>query len=228
MSKLSASAMPFVPIHQLLIQFNSVVSQIQNKLKFVDMHFSSALQNFQTDMCDPSVQFNQIPIHTSLSSANDRNFKRYLRSKAWRDRHRNIVHDLPASRTSRHSRSTFIKYLQEYKKGKFQSENDVIIPNSTEGGVMNSLLAVSSSTFLNSISTLPSHDNPDLMDISVKSGVMITSMAPRVLHSPRNPPIPRLPSVSTSSSFLQSIVLDEIQIPAWPSHYSRVFKLFHP
>ena len=186
MSKLSATAMPFVPIHQLLIQFNSVVTQIQNKLKSVDMHFSSALQNFQTDMCDSSVQFKQIPIHTPLSSAkNDRNFKRYLRSKAWRDRHRVIVHDLPASRTSRHSRSNFIKYLQDYKKGKFQSANDIIIPNSKEGGVINSIStvtqsAVPSSIILNSVSTIPFHNNSDPMDISVKSGVMITSTAPRV------------------------------------------------
>ena len=226
MSKLSASATPFVPVTQLLQQFSSLVEQLKIKLKFVDMQFLSALQKQATDMFSSSVPISQIPLHTPLSSKNDRNLKRYLRSKAWRDRQREIVHTVPASRSSRNSRSNFIKYLQDYKKGKFQSAH-YIIPNSKEGGVMNSQLAVPSSTILNSLSTLPSPDNPALMDISVKSGVMITSTAPRVLYLPRNPPIPRLPSISTSSLFRPTIVLDEIQIPAWPSHYSRVFKLFH-
>ena len=92
MSKLSASATPFVPVTQLLQQFSSLVEQLKIKLKFVDMQFSSALQKQATDMFSSSVPISQIPLHTPLSSNNDRNFKRYLRSKAWRDRQREIVH----------------------------------------------------------------------------------------------------------------------------------------
>ena len=98
MSKLSATAMPFVPVSQLLQQFSSLVEQIKIKLNFVDMQFSSALQTQSTDMSFSSVPISPIPMHTSLPSNNARNLKRYLRSKAWRDRQREIVHDLPASR----------------------------------------------------------------------------------------------------------------------------------
>ena len=127
----------------------------------------------------------QIPIHTSLSSNNARNLKRYLRSKVWRDRQRDIVNDLPTSRFSRHSSSTIIKYLQDYKKGKFQSANDIIIPNSKEGGVINSIQALPQSAvpsfiILNPLLTLPFHDISATMDISVKSGVIFISNSPQV------------------------------------------------
>ena len=140
-----------------------------------------------------SVPISQIPIHTSLPSNNARNLKRYLRSKAWRDRQRNIVHDSPANQISRHSSSTFIQYLKDYKKGKFQSANDIIIPNSKEGGVINSISAllqsaVPSSIILNPSSTLPFHDKSATMDISVKSGVIFTSNSPQVRCLSRNPP----------------------------------------
>ena len=188
MSKLSATATPFVPVTQLLQQFSSLVEQLKIKLKFVDMQFSSTLQKQATDMLSSSVPISQIPLHTPLSSNNDRNFKRYLRSKAWRDRHRDIVHDLPASRSLRNSHSTFIKYLQDDKKVKFESRHDIIISNSKEGGVINSISALSQSSVPSSIN-LPFHDNSDTTSVSVKSGVIITSSSPRVLYLPRNPPI---------------------------------------
>ena len=65
------------------------------------------------------------------------------------------------------------------------------------------------------------------MGVSVKSGVITTSSSPRALYLPRNPPIPRLPSVSPSLLFRPTIVLDKIPIPAWPSQYSKVFKLYN-
>jgi hypothetical protein len=65
------------------------------------------------------------------------------------------------------------------------------------------------------------------MGVSVESGVITTSSSSRALYLPRHPPIPRLPSVSISPLFRTTIVLDEIPIPAWPLHCSKVFKLFH-
>ena len=105
-----------------------------------------------------------------------------------------------------------------------------MISNSEGGRVIHSISGllqsdVPSSIILNPFSTLLFHDNSDPMDISVEPGVIINS--PRILYLPRNPPIPRLPSVSISSSSIPSIVLDEIPIPAWPSHYSKVFKLYN-
>ena len=229
MSKLSATAMPFVPVAQLLQQFNSLVEQIKIKLNFVDMQISSALQKQATDKCFSSVPISQLPIHTSLPSNNARNFKRYLRSKAWRDRQRDIVHDLPASRSSQTSSSTFIQYLHDYKKGKFKSVNDNILSTSKEGGVISAVSPsdVPSSIILNPPSTLPIHEKSATMDVSVKSGVIITSSSPRVIYLPRNPPIPRLPSVSLSSLSIPSVVFDTVPIPAWPSQYSKVFKLYN-
>ena len=96
MSKLFATATLFVPVTQLLRKFNSLVEQIKIKLQFVDIHFSSALQKQTTDMFLLSIPIQQVPIHSPLSSNNDRNFKRYLRSRAWRDRQRQMVHALPA------------------------------------------------------------------------------------------------------------------------------------
>ena len=194
MSKLSATAMPFVPVAQLLQQFNSLVEQIKIKLNFVDMHISSALQKQATDKFFSSVPIPQIPIHTSLPSNNARNFKRYLRSKAWRDRQCDIVQ--ATSRFLRYFSSTFIKYLQDYKKGKFQSAHDIIIPHSKEGGVINSISALSQSAvpspiILDPFSNLPFHDNSDAIGVSAKSGVIITSNSPRVLYLPRTSPIPR-------------------------------------
>jgi hypothetical protein len=55
MSKLSATATPFVPVTQLLHKFNLLVEQIKIKLKFFDVHFSSALQKQTTDMFISSV-----------------------------------------------------------------------------------------------------------------------------------------------------------------------------
>ena len=222
MSKLSATAMPFVPVAQLLQQFNSLVEQIKIKLNFVDMQISSALQKQATDKFFSSVPISQLPIHTSLPSNNARNFKRYLRSKAWRDRQRDIVHDLPASRSSQTSSSTFIKYLHDYKKGKFKSVNDNILSTSKEGGVIS---ALSPSDVPSSIILI--HEKSATMDISVKSGVILTSNSPQVRCLSRNPPRSRLPSVSNSSSSLQSIKFNAVPIPAWPSHYSKVFKLYN-
>jgi hypothetical protein len=229
MSKLSATAMPFVPVAQLLQQFNSLVEQIKIKLNFVDMQISSALQKQATDKFFSSVPISQLPIHTSLPSNNARNFKRYLRSKAWRDRQCKIVHPLPTSRSSQTSSSTFIKYLHDYKKGKFKSVNDTIISTSKEGGVISAVSPsdVPSSIILNSSLNLPFHDTSDTSDISVKSGVIIISTSPQVRCLPRNPPQSRLPSVSNSSSSLQSINFNAVPIPAWPSHYSKVFKLYN-
>ena len=65
------------------------------------------------------------------------------------------------------------------------------------------------------------------MDISVKSGVILTSNSPQVRCLSRNPPRSRLPSVSSSSSSLQSINFNAVSIPAWPPHYSKVFKLYN-
>ena len=107
------------------------------------MQFSSALQNQATDMFFSSVPIPQIPIHNSLPSSNAQNLKRYLRSKAWRDRQCDIFNDLPTSRFPRHSSSTFIKHLQDY-----MSANDIIIPNLKEGGVINSISALSQSAVL--------------------------------------------------------------------------------
>ena len=100
MSKLSATATPFVPVTQLLRKNNLLIGRIQIKFKFVDMQFSSAQQNQTTDMIISSVPIQQIPIYSPLSSNNYRDFKFYLRSKAWRDRQREIVHALPAYRSS--------------------------------------------------------------------------------------------------------------------------------
>jgi len=75
MSKLSATATPFVPVTQLLQQFSSLVEQLKIKLKFVDMQFSSTLQKQATDMLSSSVPISQIPLHTPLSSKNDRNLR---------------------------------------------------------------------------------------------------------------------------------------------------------
>ena len=158
-----------------------------------------------------------------------RAFKRFQRAKTWRDAsNRSSPIRSPLSSAARSS-PPFIKYLHDYKKGKFNSADDFIISNSKEGEVINSISAllesdVPSSFIFNPFSNLPFHDNSDAMDISIKSGVIITSIPPRVLYSPRNPPIPRLPSVSTSFLFLTTIVFDEILIPACPSHYSKVFK----
>ena len=193
------------------------------------MQISSALQKQATDKFFSSVPISQLPIHTSLPSNNARNFKRYLRSKAWRDRQRDIVHDLPASRSSQTSSSTFIQYLHDYKKGKFKSVNDNILSTSKEGGVISAVSPsdVPSSIILNPPSTLPIHEKSATMDISVKSGVILTSNSPQVRCLSRNPPQSRLPSVSSSSSSLQSINFNTIPISAWPSHYSKVFNLFH-
>ena len=201
MSILSATAMPFVPVAQLLQQFNSLVEQIKIKLNFVDMQISSALQKQATDKFFSSVPISQLPIHTSLPSNNARNFKRYLRSKAWRDRQHDIVHDLSASRSSQTSSSTFIQYLHDYKKGKFKSVNDNILSTSKEGGVISAVSPsdVPSSIILNPPSTLPIHEKSTTMDISVKSGVILTSNSPQVRCLSRNPPRSRLPSVSSSS-----------------------------
>jgi hypothetical protein len=66
-----------------------------------------------TDMFFSSVPIPQTSIQTPMSSNTDRNLKRYLRSKAWRDRQRKIIHALPASRPSRTSSSTFINSVLE-------------------------------------------------------------------------------------------------------------------
>ena len=233
MSKLSADATPFVPVFQLLQQINALAVQIKNQIKIVDLFLPSTTQKFKfsssTDMFFSSVPIPQIPIQTPMSSNKDRNFKRYLRSKAWRDRQREIVHALPISRSSPKSSATFIKYLHDYKKGKFKSVNDIIISTSKEGGVISALSPsdVPSSIILNPPSSLPIHETSATMDISVKSGVILTSNSPQVRCLSRNPPRSRLPSVSSSSSSLQSITFNTIPIPAWPSHYSKVFKLFH-
>jgi hypothetical protein len=87
--------------------------------------------------------------------------------------------------------------------------------------------AVPSTIILNPSSTLSFHDISATMDISVKPGVICTYNSPQVRCLPRNPPRSRLPSVSISSSSLQSINFNTIPIPAWPSHYSKVFNLFH-
>ena len=196
------------------------------------MQFSSALQKQATDMFSSSVPISPIPLHTSLSSKNDRNLKRYLRSKAWRDRQREIVRPVPASRSSRNSRSTFIKYLQDYKKGKFQSANDIIIPNSKEGGVINSKSAsiqsdVPSSIILNPFSNLPFHENTDTPSTSVKSGVIFTFNSPQVRYLPLHKPPKPLLSSSISKSLPQSILLRDVCIPAFPQHSFRVIKLFN-
>ena len=73
-------------------------------------------------------------------------------------------------------------------------------------------------------STSPSSISEKLGVIDSVNSRVISS--PLASHSPRNPPILRLPSVPTSFSHT-TIVLDEIPIPAWPSHYSKVFELFH-
>ena len=88
-----------------------------------------------------------------------RAYKRYLRSKAWRDRQREHVHTLFASQSPRQSSSNFIKYLKDCKKGKFQYANDIIISTSKEGGVISALSPsdVPSFIILNSSSTLPFH-----------------------------------------------------------------------
>ena len=232
MSKLSANATPFVPVFQLLQQINALAAQLKNQIKIVDLFLPSTTQTRKytssTDMLFSSVPIPQIP-QTPMSSIKDRNLKRYLRSKAWRDRQREIVHALPASRSSRTSSSTFIQYLHDYKKGKFKSVNDIIISTSKEGGVISALSPsdVPSSIILNPPSSLPIHETSATMDISVKSGVILTSNSPQVRCLSRNPPRSRLPSVSSSSSSLQSITFNTIPIPAWPSHYSKVFKLFH-
>jgi len=114
-----------------------------------------------------------------LFSNNDLDFKRYLRSKAWRDRQREIVYALPEYRSSRKSSSTFIQYLHDFKKGKFKSEYD-IISISKEVGVISSISALLQSNLpfsiiLNPFAYLPFHDNFDTMDISVKSIVCFCS-----------------------------------------------------
>ena len=141
MSKLSADATPFVPVFQLLQQINALAVQLQNQIKIVDMFLPSTTKfTSSADMLLSSVPNKSSCTISESSFSTHRAYKRYLRSKAWRDRQREIVHALPASRSSRHSSSTFIKYLQDYKKGKFQSANDVIIPNSKEGGVIINLM----------------------------------------------------------------------------------------
>ena len=111
MSKLSATATPFVLVTRLLPNFDLLVEQIKIELLFVDTNFSSALRNQKTDMLFSSDPIQQIPIHSSFYSINDPNFKRYLRSKAWRDCQREVVHVLRAYRSSRKSSSNFIQYL---------------------------------------------------------------------------------------------------------------------
>jgi hypothetical protein len=114
-----------------------------------------------------------------------------------------------------------LKYVHDYKTGKFSSTYDFIISNSKEGGVINSISDLSlsdipSSIIPNPISNLPFHDNSANMGVSAKSGVIIISNSPRVLYLPCNPPIPQLPLVSTFPLFRPTIVLDEIPIPACP------------
>ena len=233
MSNLSADATPFVPVFQLLQQINALAVQLQNQIKIVDLFLPSTTQKIKftssTDMSLPSVS-NKSP-STILESPfrSQRAYKRYLRSKAWRDRQREHVHTLPTSQSPRQSSPNFIKYLKDYQKGKFKSVNDTIISTSKEGGVISALSPsdVPSSIILNSSSTLPCHGNSDTSDISAKSGVIVTFSSPRVLYLPRNPPIPRLPSVSISSLSITSLVLDTVPIPAWSSQYSKVFKLYN-
>ena len=233
MSKLSADATPFVPVFQLLQQINALTAKLQNQIKIVDMFLPPTTQKIKftssTDMFLSSVHNKSSCTVSESSFSTHRAYKRYLCSKTWRDRQCKIVHPLPTSRSSQTSSSTFIKYLHDYKKGKFKSVNDTLISTSKEGGVISALSPsdVPSSIILNSSSTLPCHGNSDTSDISVKSGVIVTYSSPRVLYLPRNPPIPRLSSVSITSSSIPSIVLDTVSIPAWPSHSSKVFKLYN-
>ena len=230
MSKLSADVTPFVPVFQLLQQINALAAKLQNQIKIVDMFLPSTTQKIKftssTDMSLPSVSNKSSYTISESPFRSQRAYKRYLRSKAWRDRQREHVHTLPASQSPRQSSSNFIKYLKDYKKGKFQSANGILISPSKEGGVT-SALSPSDVPSLNSSLTPPIQDNSDTSDISVKSGVIITSSSPRVIYLPRNPPIPQLPSVSLSSLSIPSVVFDTVPIPAWPSQYSKVFKLYN-
>ena len=229
MSNLSADATPFVPVFQLLQQINALAVQLQNQIKIVDLFLPSTTQKIKftssTDMSLPSVSNKSS--YTILESPfrSQRAYKRYLRSKTWRDRQREHVHTLPTSQSPRQSSPNFIKYLKDYQKGKFQSANGVLISTSKEGGIT-SALSPSDVHSLNSSLTPPIQDNSDTSDISVKSGVIIISTSPQVRCLPRNPPQSRLPSVSNSSSSLQSINFNAVSIPAWPPYSSKVFKLY--
>ena len=233
MSNLSADATPFVPVFQLLQQINALAVQLQNQIKIVDLFLPSTTQKIKftssADMSLPSVSNKSSYTISESPFRSQRAYKRYLRSKAWRDRQREHVHTLPASQPPRHFNSNFIKYLKDYKKGKFQSANGILISTSKEGGVISALSPsdVPSSIILNPPSTLPIHEKSATMDISVKSGVILTSNSPQVRCLSRNPPRSRLPSVSSSSSSLHSLNFNTIPISAWPSHYSKIFNLFY-
>ena len=79
---------------------------------------------------------------------------------------------------------------------------------------------------LNSSLTPLIQDSSDTSDISVKSGVIITSTSPKVRCLPRNPPQSRLPPVSSSSSSLQSINFNTVPILALSPHISKIYNLF--
>ena len=153
-----------------------------------------------SDMNFSSDQTTSTPKSFPSTFPSYRVFKRYQRAKLWRSKTNSTKQTttIPNSTSVRPS-PQFFKYLHDFKTGK------VKIGESIQ-------------------STTPSSISEKLGVIDSVNSRVISS--PLQSYSPRNPPIHRLPSVSTSSSHT-TIILDEIPIPAWPSHYSKVFKLFH-
>ena len=198
MSSLSSNALGFIPLADLLIQLQNLINQLQPRLLSSDMN-SSSDQATSTPKSFPST----FPSY--------RVFKRYQRAKLWRSQKDSTKQPttIPNSTSVRPSLQ-FFKYLQDVKSGKVKIDHAPDISNNANVG------------FIQSASLSPISEKLGVTD-SVNSRVI---SSPLTSYSPRNPPIPRLPSVPTSFSHT-IIVLDKIPIPAWPSHYSKVFKLFH-
>ena len=131
MSHLSPTALAFIPLADLLTQLENLISQIKFRLLSSDM-IALSDQTTSTPKSFPK----SFPSNFSSYRA----FKRFQRAKAWRDqtgstRSSPIRSPLSSARSS----PPFIKYLHDYKKGKFNSADDFIISNSKEGGVINSI-----------------------------------------------------------------------------------------
>ena len=186
MSPLSPHARAFVPLADLLTQLQSLINQIQPRLLSSDMNSSS----------DKII--NSYP----ATFPSFRVFKRSQRAKLWRSNKEENKQPTYIHNPARPS-PQFFKYLKDVKTGKVKVNPAPDDFNHAKGGVIQTTSLSSHSKNLGVIGPLtPIHsDNAPLN--SVKSRVFTS---PNVLSLPRNPPIPRLPSVSTYPLFRPTIV----------------------
>ena len=104
--------------------------------------------------------------------------------------------------------------VKDVKTGKVKIDHAPDVSNRAEGVVTLISEELGATRFVTS-----SVDTPITSGL-VKSRVI---SSPLTSYQSRRPPPPFLLS-STSSLFRPTIVLDEIPIPAWPSHYSEIFR----